>query len=207
MTEAAPLSELLPKRRDTRSYERRGASRRFIFKVTKPAELKLKSRLPENRIYERLEVGDSFANVSKRAIHLRMSRGGRFLTDASRWPPTCAGRPHSKLSTVRRGNWLSATLRDDDAVAVVFVEEIEAVDHPGVEAAADVLRDFLDDMPAILEPLELRARCGREHRLLALLAVISSLHRRWLPPVTARGLRHRSPSGVSGACGDREVSV
>ena len=44
----------------------------------------------------------------------------------------------------------SAPLGEDDAVAVVLVEEIQTVDDPRVEAAADVLGNFLDDVPAVL---------------------------------------------------------
>lgn len=75
----------------------------------------------------------------------------------------------------------SATLGQHHAVAVVFVEKIESVHDPGVEAAADVLGDFLDDMTPVLEPQKFRARRYGKDGFFTFLAMISELHRRSIP--------------------------
>jgi len=44
-------------------------------------------------------------------------------------------------------------LRENDTMAFMFVEEVQRLDDPRVEPAADVLGDLLDDVTTILEPL------------------------------------------------------
>jgi hypothetical protein len=76
-------------------------------------------------------------------------------------------------------------------MTLVFVEEIEAVDDPGVEAAADVLGNFLDDVPPVLEPKQFRTRRYRKDGLFTLFAMISELHRRSIPGRQTKGLCKR----------------
>ena len=86
----------------------------------------------------------------------------------------------------------SAPLRDDDAMTLVFVKKVETLDDPGVEAAADVLSDFLHDVAAVLEPLKFRARRYREDGLFAFFAVISVAHR----PARSRATTKKPPRPV-----------
>lgn len=72
-------------------------------------------------------------------------------------------------------------LGDDDAVALVFIEEIQTLDDPQIEPAADVFGDLLNDVTPVLEPLEFRARRYRKDGLFTFFAVISELHRRSIP--------------------------
>jgi hypothetical protein len=46
----------------------------------------------------------------------------------------------------------SAPLGENDTVRIVLIEKVEALDDPRVEAAADVLRNLLDDVTPVLEP-------------------------------------------------------
>jgi hypothetical protein len=73
-------------------------------------------------------------------------------------------------------------------MTVVLIEKVQAVDDPGVEAAADVLGNFLDDMAPVLEPQQFRTRRHRKDGLFALFAVISKLHRRSIPGTRRKGL-------------------
>ncbi len=84
-----------------------------------------------------------------------------------------------KVALLLRRN--SAPLRDNDAVAFVLIEEIEAFHHPQIETAGDVLGDFLNDMAAVLQPPKFRARRYRKDGFFAFFAVISELHRRSIP--------------------------
>lgn len=76
-------------------------------------------------------------------------------------------------------------------MALVLIEEVEAVDDPRIKAAADVLRDFLDDVAPVLEPQEFRARRHGEDGFFTFLAMVSELHRRSIP---FRGEKGLSPS-------------
>ncbi len=61
-------------------------------------------------------------------------------------------------------------------MAAVVVEELQALDHPRIEAAAHVFGDLADDVLAVAKPSEFRARGGGPNRLLALFTLVAELH-------------------------------
>lgn len=60
-------------------------------------------------------------------------------------------------------------------MADVFVEEREAVHHPGVEPVVGVLGDLARDVRAIFEPTQLTARRRRKDGNLAVLTLVTVL--------------------------------
>jgi hypothetical protein len=102
-------------------------------------------------------------------------------------------------------------------MTIVAFQKRETLDHPGIKAAAGVLRHFLDDMAAILEPLQFGPRRYGEDGLFALFAMISGSHRRSIPGCreNASGLRLKrssgqsqtAPAGAEGVCDCRFVST
>src|SRR5580692_4490647 len=59
----------------------------------------------------------------------------------------------------------------------VVVKKREPLGHPRFEASAGVLGDLAHHVRPILEPLELAARRNRKDRDLAVLALVTKLHR------------------------------
>ncbi len=59
----------------------------------------------------------------------------------------------------------------------VPIEKCEALDDPGVEAAADMLGYFLDNVTAVFEPGKLRPGRNRKDGFFTFFAMISELHR------------------------------
>jgi hypothetical protein len=73
-----------------------------------------------------------------------------------------------------------AAAHQDDRVALVIAEKLEAFHHPRIEAVARMLRDLARDVDAIFKPREFGARRRRKDRDLAIFALVSVLHRRAL---------------------------
>jgi hypothetical protein len=67
-------------------------------------------------------------------------------------------------------------LDDDDAVAVVVVEERQAFHNPGIEAAARVAEDLTYDVTPIAQPGEFAAGRRGPDGLFAFFALIAELH-------------------------------
>jgi hypothetical protein len=57
---------------------------------------------------------------------------------------------HGQEALPRLKRRFSPPLLDDNAVALVLVQEVETLDDPRIQAAAHVLRDFLNDVAPIL---------------------------------------------------------
>jgi hypothetical protein len=83
-------------------------------------------------------------------------------------------------------------------MTLVFVKKVQTLYDPRIEAAADVLGDFLHDVAAVLEPLKFRARRYREDGLFAFFAVIPELHRESIPGRWAKTFASKKTPACAG---------
>ena len=60
-------------------------------------------------------------------------------------------------------------------MALVLVEERQALHHPGIQSVAEVTRDLAHDVQAVAQPCELAASGRREDRELAILTSVAVL--------------------------------
>jgi hypothetical protein len=58
-------------------------------------------------------------------------------------------------------------------MTAVVVEKLEALDHPGVEAAREMAGHLAHDVLTIAKPRQLRMRGSGPHRFLAFFAMVS----------------------------------
>src|SRR5579862_8963522 len=72
---------------------------------------------------------------------------------------------------------LGAAADEDDAMALVIVQERQSLHHPRVESAAGVFCDLARDVNPILEPLQLGAGRRRKDGDLTVFALVAVLHR------------------------------
>jgi hypothetical protein len=82
----------------------------------------------------------------------------------------------------------------------VPIEKCKTLNDPGVEAAADMLGDFLDNVTAISEPGKLRPGRYRKHGFFTFFAMISELHRRSIPVPAAKASVSFRSARLLGAC-------
>jgi hypothetical protein len=82
----------------------------------------------------------------------------------------------------------------------VPIEKCKTLNDPGVEAAADMPGDFLDNVTAISEPGKLRPGRYRKHGFFTFFAMISELHRRSIPVPAAKASVSFRSARLLGAC-------
>jgi hypothetical protein len=148
-----------------------------------------------NAVVRQLE-GDDITGGYAEALPYRQGqgelplRGNLCLTPCVQYASV---RTRACLNTPAR----SAPLGENDTVPIVFIEEVEAVNDPRVEAAADMLCNFLDNVTPVLEPLQFRTSRHRKDGLFAFFAVIPELHRESIPG------RWQKASARANACASR----
>ena len=84
---------------------------------------------------------------------------------------------HACVREVRKGTSKLPFLRDDDRVADVSIEKLEALDDPRIESTVNVRLHFFHDVLTVLQPRQIGARCSGENRVFTFFAVVSVMHR------------------------------